>query len=203
MEQNGNENLVVWFDDTKTAFPEELEKYTWTQENEQRLKEIVDEAFRSVSLGNEPPHGKPIDSFDVAKYILEKQGTLTAWQLQKLCYYAQAWHYTWTDERLISDDFQAWRNGPVCPKLYALHKGKGFVSVEDIDGNSDDLTADQKDSIDIVLEHYGHLSGDELVNLTHKETPWIKARGDLPPNANSDNIISLESMGEYYRQHLI
>ena len=28
--------------------------------------------------------------FDVAKYILKKQGKMSTWKLQKLCYYAQA-----------------------------------------------------------------------------------------------------------------
>ena len=47
--------------------------------------------------------------FDVAKYILQVKGEMSAWKLQKLCYYAQAWHYTWTEKRLIKEEFEAWR----------------------------------------------------------------------------------------------
>ena len=135
---------------------------------------------------------------DVAKYILDKYGEMSTWKLQKLCYYAQAWHYTWTEKRLIKEDFQAWRNGPVCRELYDAHKGKFMVKAEDISGNSDNLTADEKDSIGIVLSGYGQDEPFYLSQQTHAEAPWRKARGNLPEDANSENVISLESMGEYY-----
>ena len=39
--------------------------------------------------------------FDVAAYILQQQGRMTTMKLQKLCYYAQAWHLTWTGHSLF------------------------------------------------------------------------------------------------------
>ena len=42
------------------------------------------------------------DVFDVAKYILSQKGSMSTWKLQKLCYYAQAWHYTWTEKPFFS-----------------------------------------------------------------------------------------------------
>lgn len=136
--------------------------------------------------------------FDVAKYILEKHGKMSTWKLQKLCYYSQAWHYTWTEKPLFKEDFQAWRNGPVCRELYDAHKGKFMVEACDIQGDSSLLTLDEKDSIDIVLEDYGNRTPYDLREQSHSEAPWLKARGDLPSDANSENVISLESMGEYY-----
>ena len=62
--------------------------------------------------------------FSAAKYILEKQGTMSAMKLQKLCYYAQAWSLVWDDNELFPEDFEAWVNGPVCPVLYYNTKGK-------------------------------------------------------------------------------
>ena len=35
--------------------------------------------------------------FDVAKYILQKSGSMSTWKLQKLCYYSQAWSLAWTE----------------------------------------------------------------------------------------------------------
>lgn len=136
--------------------------------------------------------------FDVAKYILEKQGEMSTWKLQKLCYYAQAWHYTWTEKRLIKEDFQAWRNGPVCTELFNAHKGKFMIGACDIQGDVNNLTADEKDSIDVVLKDYGSMNPFELSSLTHLEEPWINARGDLPADAPSHTVIKVESMGEYY-----
>ena len=52
--------------------------------------------------------------FDAAKYILEKMNTISAWKLQKLCYYAQAWALAWTGEPLFQEDFEAWAAGVPC-----------------------------------------------------------------------------------------
>ena len=56
--------------------------------------------------------------FTVAKYILQQKGAMSSMKLQKLCYYAQAWSLVWDDAPLFDEDFQAWRNGPVCYELY-------------------------------------------------------------------------------------
>ena len=137
--------------------------------------------------------------FDTAKYILEKLGPVSAWKLQKLCYYAQAWSIAWTDEPLFKEDFQAWANGPVCPPLYAMHRGQYVVSADDIgNGDGSSLTDDQRDTVDRVLEHYGSWEPYELREQTHSEAPWKDARGDLPEGASSIEPITKESMGEYY-----
>ena len=140
----------------------------------------------------------PKSVFDVAKYILEKQGSMITWKLQKLCYYAQAWHYTWTEKRLIKEDFQAWRNGPVCRELFNVHKGKFMIGAEDIEGSTENLSADEKESIDVVLKDYGNREPYDLREQVCFEKPWREARGDLPPDVNSENVITLASMGEYY-----
>ena len=119
--------------------------------------------------------------FDVAKYILEQKGELSTWQLQKLCYYAQAWELAWTTYPLFDEDFQAWRNGPVCKELFNVHRGKFYISASDFPyGNSDNLTQEQKDDIDIVIRDYGDMQPYELRELSHSEDPWINARGGCP-----------------------
>ena len=140
-----------------------------------------------------------VSVFDVAKYILEKQGRMSTWKLQKLCYYAQAWHYTWTERRLIAEEFQAWRNGPVCPELFAAHSGLFMIDETELfQGDSSALADDERDSVDAVLGEYGNLEPYYLRALTHEESPWKDARGDLPEDANSQEEITLESMGKYY-----
>jgi uncharacterized phage-associated protein len=46
--------------------------------------------------------------FDVATYILEQQGPMTTWKLQKLVYYAQAWSLVWDDDALFDEEIEAW-----------------------------------------------------------------------------------------------
>mgnify|MGYP001247259517 CR=1 FL=1 len=39
-----------------------------------------------------------VSVFDVASYILQKQGPMTTMKLQKLVYYCQAWSLVWNEE---------------------------------------------------------------------------------------------------------
>lgn len=137
--------------------------------------------------------------FDVAKYILHKQGEMSTWKLQKLCYYAQAWTLAWTGKPLFDEDFEAWRNGPVCRELFHAHKG--LFTIKEVQlrkGNPDALTDDEKESVDTVLEGYGSMAPYELRNQTHIEAPWKNARGSLDPFASCDTVIPKDAMGEYY-----
>ena len=136
--------------------------------------------------------------FDTAKYILEKKGCLSTMKLQKLCYYAQAWSLVWDDAPLFDDDFEAWANGPVCPTLFRATQGNYSVTAKDEKGDSSNLSANQKDTIDTVLAHYGDKDAQWLSQLTHMEDPWNNARKGIPAGVGCNRIITKESMAEYY-----
>ena len=137
--------------------------------------------------------------FDVANYVLSKLGQVTSMKLQKLVYYSQAWSLAWDDVPLFDEDFQAWANGPVCPELFKVHKGYFRLS----DGffknhTNEELLPLQLETIDVVLEDYADMSPQELSDLTHRERPWITARGNTPPGMPCENIIDKEVMRDYY-----
>jgi len=136
--------------------------------------------------------------FNIAKYILEKQGDMTAMKLQKLVYYTQAWHVVWEETPLFDDEIEAWINGPVVPALYDLHRGKFIISVNDIPNVDDELSSLEKENIDKVLEFYGDKSSQWLSDLTHSEEPWMQAREGLAPYQRGNQVISIRSMAEYY-----
>ncbi len=136
--------------------------------------------------------------FDVAKYILEKRGEMTAMKLQKLVFYSQAWSLVWDDEALFNDVIQAWSNGPVVPNLYDYHRGKFLVIAENMPGNSSNLSDGQRETINAVLATYGDKSAQWLVELTHSETPWKDARGSLDAGERGSNPITLDKIVEYY-----
>jgi uncharacterized phage-associated protein len=137
--------------------------------------------------------------FDVAKYILHKKKQLTTMKLQKLVYYAQAWHLVWEDEELFSEDFEAWANGPVCKELFDIHKGNFQISYKQFKiGSISKLISKEKSSIDAVLNFYGDKDAHWLSMLTHKENPWMEARNGIAEGENCCNIISKESMNIYY-----
>ncbi len=136
--------------------------------------------------------------FDAAKFILECKGQMSTMKLQKLCYYAQVWSLVWDDSPLFDEDFEAWANGPVCPELFYYSQGKFSVDANSMEGDSNNLTENQKDTVQKVLEFYGEKNAQWLSQLTHMENPWKNARQGVPPGASSKAKITKESMAMYY-----
>jgi uncharacterized phage-associated protein len=134
---------------------------------------------------------------DTAAYILREHGPMDTWKLQKLVYYAQAWHLVWEGKPLFQDKIEAWANGPVIRSLYSGHRGEYTVSKWP-QGRISNLAASEKESIDVVLKHYGRHTGYWLRERTHQERPWKAAREGIAPGARSDREITLGSMLDYY-----
>ena len=141
---------------------------------------------------------------DVATYILERTDTITTMKLQKLAFYAQVQHLVTTGTPLFPEDFQAWRGGPVAPELYALHRGKFLIRPGELSsGDSSALTDVERRLIDGVCSALGGMTGAELSERTHLESPWLHAREGLASSAPSDAVITQEAMRRYYREHPI
>lgn len=136
--------------------------------------------------------------FDVAAYILEKQGPMTAMKLQKLCYYAQAWSVVWDEKPIFQARIETWANGPVIPRLFARHAGWYRVGPGDLAGDPKRLTNAERETVDAILRHYGRMSSHDLSELTHREAPWREAREGLKPGQRSKREISLAALDEYY-----
>jgi uncharacterized phage-associated protein len=60
------------------------------------------------------------------------------------------------------------------------------------------LDADTAGLVDSVLEAYGGETGYQLELRTHAERPWIEARGTLPPDQESQEVISLQMMEQFF-----
>lgn len=136
---------------------------------------------------------------NVAQYVLSKLGNMTTLKLQKLVYYCQAWSLAWDGQPLFDEDFEAWANGPVCPVLFREHKGKFTVDGNFFDKYEyDNFTDAEKETMDIVLRDLGDKSPQWLKDLTHSERPWKEARKECAPGEICNNIISKETMQDYY-----
>lgn len=138
--------------------------------------------------------------YDVAAYILDRMGSLSAMKLQKLCYYSQAWHLVWDEEPLFPEPIQAWANGPVVRALYTAHRGD--FRVDSMPGwteaDATALTDGERSTIEAVLNFYGPMTAHQLSELTHSERPWQAARSGLPAGARSEVQITDASMAAYY-----
>jgi len=149
----------------------------------------------------------------IADYFIalsnETQNLITNLKLQKLVYYAQAWHLAIHNKQLFEEDFEAWVHGPVLPLLYNDYKHfswKPLIREDLYEGKFAEIeeTLDQttrKFLSDITSEYFG-LTAYELERLTHNEDPWKIARGGIPEDQPSNVVIAKDSMRDYYNQYI-
>lgn len=139
----------------------------------------------------------------VANYILWYAGNvgslLTNLKLQKLVYYAQAWHLALHDEEIFCENFEAWAYGPVCRPLYTDYRAYGRQAIAPPDSEPEIESSEIKEHLDEVLEVFLSYTAYELQRMTHNEVPWKLARGTLPPTEPSVSVISKESMKTFYK----
>ncbi|WP_168194999.1 MULTISPECIES: Panacea domain-containing protein [unclassified Corynebacterium] len=139
-----------------------------------------------------------LTAIDVAAYIEKRGFAGNSWKLQKLTYYAQAWVGAWTGKPLFSDEIEAWRDGPVIRELYKsdrYHRIGGELA-----GDVTKLTDADKAMIDSVLRFYGQNTGEQLIEQTHSEKPWIDSREGCAPHEHSSRLIPFSAMVKYYAQ---
>lgn len=157
-------------------------------------------------------------ALDVARYLIAKSDNvgdpITNKKLQKLLYYVKAWGLAYFSDGVIEEQFQAWVHGPVCPIVYQNFRQFGYnpltIEYNGLDSSKFIKKFKEKhkdeerkvDFIDAVFKKYAVLSSLQLEMLSHKEQPWIEARGDLSPIENGNGIISEESMRTYYSKFL-
>lgn len=149
---------------------------------------------------------------DVADYIIVKldaaKVSLSILKLQKLTYYAQAWHLALTGRRLFEGRFQAWVHGPVNRSIYdrfaATHMMYDMLGPSDIRRDFDLQAIPEEDRvhIDEILEAYARFSGPQLESMTHADEPWIRARGSLKPSERCETEIDEKTMASFYKRLL-
>ena len=132
-------------------------------------------------------------AFDVAAYILEREGEIATLKLQKLVYFAQAWSLSLDEKPLFDEKIEAWPNGPVIKDLFGYHRGRHYISSIAV-GDSEKLDEDQRATVDMLLENYGGKPAYWLERLSHCDTAWIEARGGLSPTEMGDTEIAVDSM---------
>jgi len=117
----------------------------------------------------------------IAKYFLTKTDeeagdTISNLKLQKLLYYAQGFHLVLRNGLLFSENIEAWRHGPVVPRVYRDYAGyeAGPIPLPDKFDPST-INEDVRDLLDEVYQVYGQFSAWRLREMTHEEPPWRNA----------------------------
>lgn len=143
---------------------------------------------------------------DIANFFIwkaEKEGQkLTNKKLQKLLYYAQAWHVVFNNGNpLFNEDIEAWIHGPVVRVVYDFFKKFGFNPIVLKDA-SNPVDEDSSSFLDQVWKIYGGFDAEYLEMLTHREKPWQEARQNLDSDERSSTVISLDAMKSFYQDKL-
>jgi len=137
----------------------------------------------------------------VAKYIVnffqQAGDPVTNLKLQKLLYYVQGWHLGLRGAPAFEDRMEAWVHGPVQPGVYREYNANRWNPIV-TEVQVPDLPAELIHLIGDVLETYGADSGYELELRSHRETPWLDARGTLAPDENSNAALSHETMQRFF-----
>lgn len=157
---------------------------------------------------------------DVAEYtilrLIQNGQSICPLKLQKILYYIQAWHmvYFGREKTLFNEVPEAWVNGPVYRTIYEEFKSIGIydqITLDNISTKKEDLEKNTKEIyyelglekeqyqfLESIFKHYGSMSHDRLVFLTHSQLPWNKARKGLQPFEYTKEKINLDDMFEYY-----
>lgn len=122
---------------------------------------------------------------------------VTHLKVQKLLYFAQAWHMMLLDRPLFEEDMQAWAHGPVVPSVFHAFKEFGWEALP-VDGTVEDMDEESEEVLEQVVDVYGEYSAKRLEQMTHAEDPWKLTRGDLSPEARCEEPIKLDLIHDYY-----
>jgi uncharacterized phage-associated protein len=127
---------------------------------------------------------------DVAAALRERLPDLGKVKLHKMLYYCQGHHLATFGEPLFQEPISAWDMGPVVSKLWHEEK-TGHLSTLTT------LTEAQLNTIGYVVSRYGALTGKDLENLSHSESPWQTANRVRQPSGSV--TIKNEWIRDYFR----
>ena len=143
----------------------------------------------------------PTSAQVIANYFLwlsnESGSFLSNLKLQKVLYYAQGWHLGLERQRLFTDQIEAWVHGPSIPRIYNRYKKFSFSPIIE-NAKNPDLPNATKIFLQDVAKVFFPLDAYYLELATHREPPWLNARGNLAPDAPCKNPISVADMLDYF-----
>ncbi|MGB3337472.1 MAG: type II toxin-antitoxin system antitoxin SocA domain-containing protein [Devosia sp.] len=139
----------------------------------------------------------PIAEWFINRVDRDAGEAMTHLKVQKLLYFSQAYFLANFHKPLFEEDFEAWAHGPVLPSVFKEFSGNGWEALP---------TRDEPPTIpkavalylEEVYQKFSVFSAKQLEKISHQHDPWIRARGDLPPEARCNEIIPKDHIEEFY-----
>lgn len=154
-------------------------------------------------------------ALDVARYVVNYANShdmmVSNLKLQKILYFIQL-NFLGNDPSrpCFSDEIEAWPYGPVIPNVYQEFKRYGSLSIPPVTEYYDTsngiwntkkvpyktkMTSADQELVENVVKMCDEYSASDLVSISHRQSPWIKARNSFDP------VISIASMLDFVRQN--
>ncbi|WP_126245392.1 Panacea domain-containing protein [Chitinophaga rhizosphaerae] len=129
--------------------------------------------------------------------------TISPMKLQKLIYYAQAFHLVQFDKPLFNDKIEAWMHGPTVPSIYERfdnedRSGIPYNKLFDPKYPYPDVPEETAEFLEDILFRFGEHSAWFLETLSRQELPWIEARNGIASCKKCNAEITHASMKKFY-----
>ncbi|MBD8144293.1 type II toxin-antitoxin system antitoxin SocA domain-containing protein [Pantoea agglomerans] len=141
---------------------------------------------------------------DVATWFIHKFAesgdVVTHLKIQKLLYYAEAWHQVLNDSELFKEKIQAWAHGPVVPEIFHTYKEHGWNTLPVPKDKKLPKFSKKTESVLIqVIDSYGELPAKTLERMTHGDQPWIKAREGFEPEQRCEKVMPKTEIKSFFK----
>lgn len=124
-------------------------------------------------------------------------------KLQKLLYYAQAWHLAIHDQPLFVGQFEAWQHGPVNRTIYNRFERYGWRNIDEFVPEPL-IHPETRQFLRKLLEEYGPHDVRRLECMIREEDPWLNARNRAGAGLEGpcEELIDEDEMRGYYRERM-
>lgn len=116
---------------------------------------------------------------------------ITNLKLQKLLYFVQAICLIVFDKKAFPEKILAWSYGPVVNEVYQLYKQKHAGEINS-ESTVKDISSGLYQIINEVVNCYGSIEANKLIDFTHEEEPWI--------NTEINKEIDIDLIKNYYNK---
>ena len=116
---------------------------------------------------------------------------ITNLKLQKLLYYVQAISLQVFKKIAFKEKIMAWSYGPVVNEVYQKYKENHSNEIK-IDGKVKKISSGLEKVINEVIDSYGSMEANKLIDFTHEEEPW--------KNTEINKEIKTDIIKEYFNK---
>ncbi|RSI20648.1 DUF4065 domain-containing protein [Streptococcus sanguinis] len=196
---NGDIPKPTYSDQLKMILKEPKVYYSILEKNKEQLTTVAyQKTLEKVKECLDSEEMKKEDL--VIRYLLSKNSEITPLALQKLLYYVQGFYFAFKGTFLFDSDCESWVHGPVYRDIYFKFQefGRNPIAIEDKIDVKNRLTIFEISLLDSIVKNLSVYNGKVLEQFTHDEAPWLDARGDLKEDEPSNQIISKETIGDFF-----